>query len=179
GQEPWLTHFNIVSAEAGSAADTTIATEWMRGSTAIGFPGGSFTMDFDTVYLLGSHKFGHERLSARVERFSTTAASHSVPDVARAPGHARKPRRTTLPRCVAFASQFLLSRLPRRFSPNPPSTFTASSPHVRSTPAASLHGSRAALDASIAVPRTSTIIAFSRSAWRRSARNGRRPRGST
>jgi hypothetical protein len=88
GQEPWLTHFNIVGAEIGSTGPSTIATEWMRGSTAIGFPGGSFTMDFDTVYILGSHKFGHERLSARIERFTTSNASHSVPDFARENGHA-------------------------------------------------------------------------------------------
>jgi len=87
-QEPWLTHFNIVAAEVGSTADTTVAAEWMRGSTAVGFPGGSFTMDFDTAYLLGSHKFGHERLSARVERFSTKNAKPSVPDFARESGHA-------------------------------------------------------------------------------------------
>jgi hypothetical protein len=88
GQEPWLTRFNIVSAEVGSTAPTTVATEWMRGSTAVGFPGGSFTMNFDTVYILGSHKFGHERLSARIERFTTSDASHSVPDFAREHGHA-------------------------------------------------------------------------------------------
>ena len=56
---------------------------WMRGSTEVGFPGGSFTMDFDTAYLLGSHKFGHERISGRVERFSTRNARHVAPDFAR------------------------------------------------------------------------------------------------
>ena len=59
-------------------ADPPSPREWMRGSTAVGFPGGSFTMDFDTAYLLGSHKFGHERLSARIERFATSNASHPV-----------------------------------------------------------------------------------------------------
>jgi hypothetical protein len=88
GQEPWLTHFNIVSGEVGSTADTTLAAEWAHGSTAIGFPGGSFTMDFDTAYLLASHKLGHERLSARVERFSTRDASHPADDGAREHGHA-------------------------------------------------------------------------------------------
>lgn len=88
GQEPWLTHFNIVSAEVGSTADTTVAAEWAYGSTAIGFPGGSFTMDFDTAYLLASHKFGHERISGRIERFSTNDAAHSVPDDSREHGHA-------------------------------------------------------------------------------------------
>jgi len=87
-QEPWLTHFNIVGGEVGSTGDTTVAAEWMRGSTEVGFPGGTFTMDFDTVYLLGSHKFGHERLSGRVERFTTNNHAHKTPDSAREDGHA-------------------------------------------------------------------------------------------
>ena len=33
GQEPWQTHFNIVGAEVGSTGPTTVAAEWMRGST--------------------------------------------------------------------------------------------------------------------------------------------------
>jgi len=88
GQEPWLTRFNIVGGEAGSTGPSTVAAEWMRGSTEVGFPGGSFTMDFDTVYILGSHKFGHERLSARIERFTTSNASHPAVDHARESGHA-------------------------------------------------------------------------------------------
>jgi hypothetical protein len=88
GQEPWLTRFNIVSAEVGANADTTLAGEWAHGSTEVGFPGGSFTMDFDTAYLLASHKFGHERISGRIERFSTRNDVHVVPDGARENGHA-------------------------------------------------------------------------------------------
>jgi hypothetical protein len=88
GQEPWLTHFNILGAEVGSTAATTVAAEWMRGSTEIGFPGGSFTMNFDTVYILGSHKFGHERISGRIERFTTSDASHPAVDFAHENGHA-------------------------------------------------------------------------------------------
>jgi hypothetical protein len=79
---------DVVGAEAGSTAPTTVAAEWMRGSTAVGFPGGSFTMNFDTVYLLGSHKFGHERVSARIERFTTSDASNPAIDFARENGHA-------------------------------------------------------------------------------------------
>jgi hypothetical protein len=88
GQTPWQTRFNVVSADAGSMGPTTLAAEWAYGSTAVGFPGGSFTMDFDTEYLLASHKFGHERLSARVERFSTRDASHPANDGAREHGRA-------------------------------------------------------------------------------------------
>ena len=88
GQTPWQTHFNVISADAGSKGPTTVAAEWAYGSTAVGFPGGSFTMDFDTEYLLVSHVFGHERLSARVERFSTRNASRPSVDFAREDGHA-------------------------------------------------------------------------------------------
>ncbi len=88
GQEPWLTNFNIIGGEVGSTSDTTLAAEWAYGSTEVGFPGGTFTMDFDTIYLLASHKFGHERISGRVERFSTRNAVHSTPDGAREDGHA-------------------------------------------------------------------------------------------
>jgi len=88
GEEPWQTRFNIVSAEVGTTADTTVAGEWAHGTTAVGFPGGVFTMNFDTAYLLASHKFGTERLSARVERFSTSNADHPADDVSREHGHA-------------------------------------------------------------------------------------------
>jgi len=88
GEEPWLTRFNILGGEAGSTGPSTVAAEWMRGSTKVGFPGGSFTMNFDTVYILGSHKFGNERLSARIERFTTSNASHPAVDSARENGHA-------------------------------------------------------------------------------------------
>ncbi len=88
GQTPWQTRFNVVSADVGSTSDTTVAAEWAYGSTAVGFPGGSFTMDFDTAYLLASHKFGHERISGRVERFSTRSTAYSSPDGSREHGHA-------------------------------------------------------------------------------------------
>jgi len=88
GQEPWLTRFNIVSGEIGSTMDTTVAAEWAKGSTAVGFPGGSFTMDFDTAYLLVSHKIGKERISGRIERFSTKNDAPANPDLARESGHA-------------------------------------------------------------------------------------------
>jgi hypothetical protein len=88
GEEPWQTRFNIVGAEAGSTSPATVAAEWMRGSTQVGFPGGTFTMNFDTAYLLGSYKFAHERISARIERFATSDASHPLIDFAREHGHA-------------------------------------------------------------------------------------------
>jgi hypothetical protein len=88
GEEPWATRFNIVGGDIGSTGPTTVAAEWAHGSTQVAFPGGSFTMDFDTAYLLGSHKFGNERISGRIERFVTSNAKHSVPDSARERGHA-------------------------------------------------------------------------------------------
>ena len=68
---PWHTRFNIVSAEAGSNAPVTMAGEWARGETTVGFPGGTFTLDFDTAYLLVSRKFGANRYTTRIERFTT------------------------------------------------------------------------------------------------------------
>ncbi len=85
---PWKTRFDILGGEMGSTAPTTVATEWMRGWTAVGFPNGSFRMDFDTIYLLASHKSGNDRWTARVERFSTNDHAHSPGDPAREHGHA-------------------------------------------------------------------------------------------
>ena len=73
GLVPWLTRFNIVGAQVGTTGPWTLAAEWMSGDTTVGFPGGTFTLDFDTVYLLGSYKHEHDRLSVRVERFTTSA----------------------------------------------------------------------------------------------------------
>jgi hypothetical protein len=70
-ETPWRTKFNIVGAQLGATGPSTVAAEWAHGSTTVGFPGGSFTMDFDTVYLLLSQKRGTSRYTARVERFST------------------------------------------------------------------------------------------------------------
>ncbi len=71
GQEPWRSRFNIVSAQLGTTSPTTLAAEWASGWTAIGFPGGKFVLDFDTGYLLLSHKSGANRWTARYDRYST------------------------------------------------------------------------------------------------------------
>ena len=87
-ETPWRTRFNIVGAELGPTGPTTFAAEWAYGSTALGFPGGSFKMDFDTIYLLLSQKRGTSRWSARVERFSTNAHSRPAGDLSREHGSA-------------------------------------------------------------------------------------------
>lgn len=69
GQEPWRTSFTVVSAQAGTASPTTVAAEWASGTTAIGFPGGSFAVEFDTAYVLVSHKRGTNRWTGRADRF--------------------------------------------------------------------------------------------------------------
>jgi len=72
GLDPWRTRFNIVGAQVGTTGPWTLAGEWMSGDTTIGFRRGTFTLDFETAYLLGSYKHEHDRLSVRVERFSTS-----------------------------------------------------------------------------------------------------------
>jgi hypothetical protein len=67
--QPWRTKFNVISGDAGANSPTTLAAEWLYGTTTIGFPGGSFQLRFDTAYALLSHKSGMDRWTARVERF--------------------------------------------------------------------------------------------------------------
>src|SRR5262249_32195666 len=57
----------------------TLAAEWLSGKTTVGFPGGTFSMDLNTVYLLGSYKPRTQRISVRIEQFQT----HSHNAVAR------------------------------------------------------------------------------------------------
>lgn len=86
--EAWLTEFDLVSASWGEAGPTTVAAEWMRGYTAIGFPGGTFRMDFDTYYALVSHRQGANRFSIRGERFHTRSHRRVRTDRARENGSA-------------------------------------------------------------------------------------------
>jgi hypothetical protein len=88
GQVPWQTNFNHVGAQLGTTGPATLAAEWMSGETTVGFPGGTFTLDYTTIYLLGSYKMGQQRLSARVERFATRNHARSNPDFSREHGHA-------------------------------------------------------------------------------------------
>lgn len=92
-QTPWLTRFDVVSASAGANTPWTVAAEYAWGNTTVSFPTtpltiGTFTMDFATTYVLVSHKFGNERLTARVERFATNGHVFDPADMTRERGHA-------------------------------------------------------------------------------------------
>lgn len=88
GYTPWLTKFNVVSADLGANGPATIAGEWAKGTTAVGFGNGSFTLDFQTAYLLVSGKTGKDRWTVRVEKFSTRDHAKSEYDYSREDGHA-------------------------------------------------------------------------------------------
>lgn len=76
---PWRTRYDTLGATIGTDSPTTFAAEWMWGQTTVGFTHGTFTLGFNTVYALLSHKTGAERFSARVERFSTDlTAGHAT-----------------------------------------------------------------------------------------------------
>ena len=68
---PWDTKFNILGGEVGSTTPTTLAAEWMKGDTTLGFPGGTFTLHFETYYVLVSKKIGIDRFTTRLEKFTT------------------------------------------------------------------------------------------------------------
>ena len=85
---PWQTRFNIVGGEIGSTSPTTAAAEWAKGRTTLAFPGGRFALDFDTAYLLVSRKYGKDRYTTRIERFSTRNHVHGTNDNSRENGKA-------------------------------------------------------------------------------------------
>ncbi len=88
GQTPWSTHFDVISASAGANTPTTVAAEYGWGATTVAFPGGTFEMYFATAYALVSHKFGNERLTGRIERFTTNGEVYRANDFSREHGHA-------------------------------------------------------------------------------------------
>ncbi len=88
GQTPWQTRFNVIGASAGQSGPTTVAAEWSSGWTAVGFPGGSFRLDFNTAYVLLSKKTGSDRWTARFDRFSTKSHARTGYDSNYESGHA-------------------------------------------------------------------------------------------
>lgn len=88
GQTLWQTRFNLIGGSIGTSGPVTLAAEWMNGSTAVGFPGGSYTMDFDTTYVLLSQKKGTERWTIRGDRFTTKSKKTQPNDPGRESGHA-------------------------------------------------------------------------------------------
>ncbi|HYM62396.1 MAG TPA: hypothetical protein VEZ11_16050 [Thermoanaerobaculia bacterium] len=87
-QTPWHTQFNVVGGDVGSRGPATLAAEWASGWTEVGFPGGSFKMDFETAYVLLSYKRGADRWSGRVDHFSTRSHIRTADDASRESGHA-------------------------------------------------------------------------------------------
>lgn len=70
-EEPWRTKYDTIGTTIGLTSPTTFAAEWMRGTTTVGFPGGTFRLGISTTYALLSHKWNKERFTARAERYST------------------------------------------------------------------------------------------------------------
>ncbi len=88
GQTPWSTRFNVISASAGQSSPQTIAAEWASGSTKVGFPGGSYQLDFKTGYVLLSQKSGSARWTVRYDRFWTQSHRRAADDSSYENGHA-------------------------------------------------------------------------------------------
>ena len=84
--DPWQTRFNIVGGEIGSTSPATLAGEWAKGRTTLAYPGGTFALDFDTYYLLASRKYGKDRYTTRIERFTTRSHIRRPDDASRESG---------------------------------------------------------------------------------------------
>ena len=85
---PWQTRFNVISGDVGANTPTTFAAEWAKGNTTLAFPGGTFRLDFDTIYLLASRKQGKDRYTTRIERFHTRSHQSISPDASKEQGKA-------------------------------------------------------------------------------------------
>jgi hypothetical protein len=78
-QYSWDTRFAIVGADFGSLDRTSVATEYLKGSTVMGDPARAFVdADFDAFYVLVSHKLGRNRFTARYDRFGTEENDFSI-----------------------------------------------------------------------------------------------------
>ena len=62
--------------------------EWAKGNTTLAFHGGTFRLDFDTIYLLASRKQGKDRYTTRIERFHTRSHQSISPDASKEQGKA-------------------------------------------------------------------------------------------
>lgn len=81
GEYSWNTHFNQVGAQVGNVDTTTLAAEWMRGATAMGFrPFPVVEASFDSWYVLVSHVVGKNRFSGRYDWFRTKDLARIVPE---------------------------------------------------------------------------------------------------
>jgi len=77
----WATRFYIASAQLGNVDTTTLAAEYMWGKTAMGFrPRPVVEAVIASGYVLLSHAFGKNRLSARYDLFNMIDRAHAVPE---------------------------------------------------------------------------------------------------
>src|SRR6185295_18241114 len=61
---------------------------YAKGTTTVGFPGGTFTLDFSTAYVLVCRKQGANRFTTRIEQFSTRSHIRSPNDSSKESGKA-------------------------------------------------------------------------------------------
>jgi hypothetical protein len=75
----WDTRFNIAGAQFGNVDTTMFATEYLWGSTAMGFrPKPVVEAKISSAYVLVSHVYGKNRFSARYELFNMLDRAHAV-----------------------------------------------------------------------------------------------------
>jgi len=78
GEYAWATDFHLISAEAGTPDHTSIAAEYITGSTGMGFPPAFVQADFYATYVLLSEKVGRTRWTARYDLFGTQEKDFSL-----------------------------------------------------------------------------------------------------
>ena len=82
GEYAWRTRYSQISGEIGTTSPTTAAAEWMWGNTRMGLPQfAHVNTDFQAWYALVTHKFGRNRVTARIEQYSVTDKAHAAVEV--------------------------------------------------------------------------------------------------
>jgi hypothetical protein len=78
-QYAWNTRFDLIGADFGSVDRTSVAAEYMRGSTGMGNDTrpAFVDADFNAFYVLVSHKLGKERFTTRYDVFGIDERDHS------------------------------------------------------------------------------------------------------
>lgn len=89
GEYAWATRYNQISAELGDPQTIILASEWMKGKTAMGpLQVAHIDVGFQSAYLLVSRKTGKVRLSLRGDTFSTRDRAHAASNEYGEDGHA-------------------------------------------------------------------------------------------